>query len=38
MDHPYEDGNIHSKQQLLKDWNFRNIAELELGKIEIKSC
>ena len=29
MDHSYKDGNIHSiKQQLLKDWNFRNIKRV----------
>ena len=32
MDHPYKDGNIHSKQQLLKDWNFRNIERVVTGK------
>ena len=38
MDQPYKDGNIHSKQQLLKDWNFRNIERVVTGKKEIKSC
>ena len=32
MDHSYEDGNIQSKQQLLKDWNFRNIERVVTGK------
>ena len=32
MDHPYKDGNIHSKQQLLKNWNFRNIERVVTGK------
>ena len=32
MDRLYKDGNIHSKQQLLKDWNFRNIERVVTGK------
>ena len=32
MDHPHKDGNIHSKQQLLKDWNLRNIERVVNGK------
>ena len=32
MDHPYKDGNIHGKQQLRKDLNFRNIERVVTGK------